>query len=128
MIVQQVRQHLGYMADATAQRRPRQHVDQSTRRVGHLNSRAAAPDRLQADEIRGGHGVKLESDLAEHRLPVARARRRHHTKGPEDLLGQPPMLGGRPAADKHRANIEAATDYASASATSADSDSIGTGT
>ncbi len=102
MVTKECPQHLGHVADATAQRRVGQHVDEGAGRVRNLDARAAAPHRLQADEPGGCHRVQLEAGLAQHGLTLAWARGGHHADRTKELLGQPPVLGGGPAADVAR--------------------------
>ena len=89
----------GGMIDAAAGFRHGEEIDERAGGIGDGNRRRSAPERFQAEEAFDGNVVQNENDALRGRTFLDDAAGCENDGFVEKLLGQFPMVGGRPASD-----------------------------
>ncbi len=92
-------QAISYVVDATAHLGHGDHIDQRARGVRYRYLYRTAPQRFQSEVTFRLHGVQHEDrTLGDHTI-LCNTPRSEDQGLIEELLGEFPMMGGRPAAD-----------------------------
>ena len=92
-------QAISYVIDAAADLRRGDHIDQRARGVRYRHFGRAAPQRFQSEETFGLHVMQHENRTLGGHAFFGDTPRREDEGFIEELLGEFPMMGGRPAAD-----------------------------
>ena len=90
------------MADAAANGRIVEHVDNRLGRTADIDPDRSTPDRAHGEQHFRPDMLEGEGNSLDRLFLLAYRASRQHQRAAEQLLGQTPMLGGAPSADAGR--------------------------
>src|ERR1700722_10293080 len=92
-------QAVSHMIDAAAHLWHGDHIDKRARRVRYRDFRRSAPQGFQSEQTFALHAMEPKSDALRVYALLNHTSGREYQGFVEELLGEFPMVGGRPAAD-----------------------------